>query len=241
MSKQLLLGALASVVLGGAASAAVIPNGDFSAGQTGFTSSYTPEAYASDTLVPEGTYTVGPNPQLVNSNWINQTGTNNLLLVNGSTNPSQTFVYTSNAASLDAGSYVLSADAANVCCNGSFTGPNSPSTLTFTYSVDGGTSFNSFAPAATYTTASDLSDTGLKFSHLNFAFNTTAATTGFEVRITNATDAASGNDFALDNLSVAAVSAAPEPGTWMLMLGGIGFLGLALRAARQRAAGVLAA
>lgn len=234
--KSLLLGAIASAALAGGAHAANVPNGNFEGGFTGFTSTYDQVAYAPGTLLPEGTYTIGTDPSVVNSNWIAQSGSNNLLLVNGSTNPRQSFVYTSNGVNLNAGAYTLSAQVANVCCNASFSGGNAPSTLTFSYSLDGS---NFVALTPSYTTTPQATNSGLSFSNLSFSFVNPTNTNNFEVQITNGTNAASGNDFAIDNIDVAEVSAAPEPGMWALMVAGVAFVGLALRGRRR--AGVFSA
>lgn len=61
-------------------------NGDFSAGNTGFTSSYT----YSTNLVPEGRYWVGPNSNNVHSGFASVTGrggSGNFLVVNGAATP----------------------------------------------------------------------------------------------------------------------------------------------------------
>ena len=233
--KHLLLGVVASAAVAGVAQAANIPNGNFENGFSGFTSTYTQVGDTSQALFPAGTYTIGSDPSVVNSNWIAEGGSNNLLLVNGSTNPDQSFVYTSDGISLGAGAYNLTAQVANVCCNASFTGGNAASTLTFSYSLDGST-FTSLNPS--YTTTPQSTNSGLTFSNLSFAFLNSTDTNNFRVRITNGTDAASGNDFAIDNISLSEVSAAPEPGVWALMLAGVAFLGLALRA-RRREGGAL--
>lgn len=236
--KSLLLGSIASVAVVGAAQAANVPNGGFEDGFTGFTSTYQQVGYTQGSLLPEGTYTIGSDPSVVNPNWIAQSGSNNLLLVNGSTNSKQSFVYTSDAVDLGAGAYTLSAQVANVCCNASFGGGNAPSTLTFSYSLDGQT----FVPLTpSYTTTPQATNSGLTFSDLSFAFVNPTNTNNFEVRISNGTDAASGNDFAIDNINIAEVSAAPEPGVWSLMVAGVAFLGLALRCRRRGSSALSAA
>lgn len=68
----------------------LVVNGDFSQGNTGFTSNY---IYNPTTIWNEGTYAVGPNPNTVHPNFgtwgDHTTGTGNYLLVNGSTNSNQ--------------------------------------------------------------------------------------------------------------------------------------------------------
>lgn len=68
----------------------LVVNGDFSQGNTGFTSAY---IYNPTTIWNEGTYAVGPNPNAVHPNFgtwgDHTTGTGNYMLVNGSTGANQ--------------------------------------------------------------------------------------------------------------------------------------------------------
>lgn len=67
-----------------------VTNGNFSQGNTGFTSNY---LYNPTTIWNEGTYAVGPNPNAVHPNFgtwgDHTTGTGNYMLVNGSTSSNQ--------------------------------------------------------------------------------------------------------------------------------------------------------
>ena len=66
-------------------------NGNFSAGNTGFTTQYT---YNPTSIWNEGTYAVGPNPNAVHPNFgtwgDHTTGTGNYMIVNGSVLPNRT-------------------------------------------------------------------------------------------------------------------------------------------------------
>lgn len=71
-----------------AASANLITNGDFSGGTSGFTTGYSYVSPAPNTSCwPEGSYTVGTNPNLCHYLWTgfgdHTTGSGNMLIVNG--------------------------------------------------------------------------------------------------------------------------------------------------------------
>jgi len=207
-----------------AASAAgnLVVNGDFSAGNTGFTSGYSFVAYPGD-MHPEGLYTVGPNPNATHSSWVTMDDGNNRLIVNGSTESPLPFVWREDVAA-GAATYNYSLDVADICCNDSYTGPNLPSLLTFSFSTDGGATF---IPLAAYTTTPPT-DAGV-FTTLSGSF--VLPTAGLlRLQIDSGTNFPGGNDFAIDNISVSAV---PEPAGWAMMILGFGGLGASLR--RRRA------
>ena len=114
------------------------------------------------------------------------------------------------------------------------------SNLSFLYgSVDTYNSFNFFdasgSPVGGTITGSQIDpNAGSNNSGtVNFAFSTPVSRIQF---IT------SQNSLEVDNIAVSsAVSAAPEPGTWVLMLGGVAILGFTLRMSRKRPAMGLAA
>ena len=71
----------------------LIVNGDFSAGNSDFTSGYE-YCNTSGCLTPSGTYSVGPDASFYNSNWEGSdhtTGSGNFLIVNGSEVPDSAF------------------------------------------------------------------------------------------------------------------------------------------------------
>ncbi len=68
----------------------LVTNGDFSSGNTGFTSAYGAVAYTSGCMYPEAIYTVGPTPNFTHSYFFGKdhtTGSGNLMIVNGSGSP----------------------------------------------------------------------------------------------------------------------------------------------------------
>ena len=219
----------------GAASAAnLITNGDFSSGFTGFTTQYNPVAPTPNSLYPEGDITIAANPYSVHNLWVDLGDTGNpMLIVNGATQGSPTIWEEDNIATSAGGTYSFSADVMDICCNSAFGGnSNSPSLITFQVSTDGGAIWTDLA---SYLSAPGLiaqsGDSGIAQS-ISGSF-TSAAGGQFSIRALNGITAAGGNDFALDNISVAGV---PEPATWAMMMVGLGSLGLSLRSRRRLAA-----
>lgn len=240
MKMHLMAAAMAAGLLmaGGTASAAnLITNGDFSAGNTGFTSGYTYVAPDNGNLgdksgsVGEGKYTVASNPILQNSYFVALNDGNQRLIVNGATSGAP-IVFNSTSLVSQTGAYNFSADVIDICCNASHNGQtDAPSTITFQYALNG---------SATYTNLASFTTNGTPGA-------TVSLTGGFSanngdtlmLRIINGNNALSGNDFAIDNVSVTA--AAPEPATWAFMFMGVGMAGAALRRRRSTAVTSLAA
>jgi hypothetical protein len=87
------VGSAAASITVSTQSGAVQPavNGNFSAGNTGFTSQYTNNQFS---IWNEGTYAIGPNPNAVHTNFgtwgDHTTGTGNYMIVNGSVLPNRT-------------------------------------------------------------------------------------------------------------------------------------------------------
>ncbi|MFI5196542.1 MAG: gliding motility-associated C-terminal domain-containing protein [Chitinophagales bacterium] len=163
----------------------LVVNGDFSAGNTGFTSTYT---YVSGpgSLMPEGTYAITPNPNLVHpgatSFGDHTTGSGNMMAVNGSGTPTsvwcQTIPVTPNT------DYAFSAWVANW----SAPGPGSAPILQFM--IDG-------VLIGTPITITSAPGVWINFYAIwNSGTNTTA-----NICIYDACTALSGNDFALDDIS----------------------------------------
>jgi hypothetical protein len=232
--------ASATVMSAGAASAAnLITNGDFSSGNTGFTTQYSYVSPTPNALYPEGDITIAANPISVHNLWVDLGDTTNpMLIVNGATRGSPTIWEEDGITTSHGGTYTFGASVMDICCNASFgSNSNSPSLITFQVSTNGG---GSWADLGSYMTTPGLiaqsGDSGLLES-INGSFVSTAGGQ-FSIRALSGINAPGGNDFALDNISVTGV---PEPTTWAMMLMGLAGLGVVLRADRRKGAGVAVA
>jgi gliding motility-associated-like protein len=161
-----------------------IVNGDFSAGNTGFTSQYN----FANPNVTEGQYFVGPNPQ----NWNaalsacadHTTGSGNMLLVNGAP-VADVNVWTQTVTVVPNSNYAFSTWVQALW-------PPNPAQLSF--SINGGTLGNLI-------TASLPTCTWTQFYTTWNSGNNTSAT----ISIVNKNTFVQGNDFALDDISFAPV------------------------------------
>lgn len=215
----------AGLLLAGSAHAAtnLVVNGDFEAGNTGFTSDHTYVDPTASALFPEGLFTIAANPLAVHPYWEAMAGSD-MMIVNGMTGGGSPIVW-EQSIEVGPGVYDFSAQAANVCCNSTFTGPNASSDLLFQYSFDG-VNFTTFADLLT----NPPSDAG-HFQTVSGSIASASQQT-VTLRIANGVTAASGNDFALDNISLSTATTVPEPATWAMMIGGLGLAGMALRRRR---------
>src|ERR1700754_157039 len=109
----------------------VVTNGDFEAGNSGFTSEYTYVGAPGPTaLYSESTYTVGTNAADYHNLWasvLGHGGSGNYLIANGVANGNAAAfnVFSQMFTGLTVGhSYLFSAWATNVCCNANFNGTN---------------------------------------------------------------------------------------------------------------------
>jgi hypothetical protein len=105
-----------------AASANLVANADFDAGNSGFSSSYTyvdASLTNGTSLYPETAYTVGSNAIYYHSLWAGVAGlggSGRYLIVNGATSPR--LLWQQTVGGVAAGtSYFFEAFAANICCN----------------------------------------------------------------------------------------------------------------------------
>ncbi len=215
---------LSSVGMTTQASAAnLITNGDFELGNTGFTSDYTFNAGVNFNAAE---YTVGTNPQAFNGAFVSAgdhtTGFGNMMIVNGSQDLND-IVWQSDAIAI-AGltNYFFEAFVMNVF-------PTSPPNLTFTISLDGGME-------QVLDTLSVPNTVGV-WNGLSTTFNSGGATNA-TLRLRNAQIAFSGNDFAIDDISLSTQSivnpgAVPEPATWAFMIAGFGAIGGMMRRQRE--------
>lgn len=227
--KTLLLAA-ALIAASPALAANLVVNGDFTAGNSGFTSQYAYAPSSGSAGTPEGVYLVDTNAANVHPAWFSfgdkTTGTGNYLIVNGATSTidgdskvawQQTVTAAANTK------YFFEAFASNICCNSSFTGSIAPSNLTFT--VDNGTTVTTLQTFTTNPAAPGV------WVGLSNSFTSGAAGT-LTLRIVNSNLASSGNDFGIDNISLSTQTTVPEPATWALLIGGFTMVGFAARRRR---------
>ena len=232
--------AAAAALLGLQASAAfaanLIVNGDFAAGNTGFSSEY---AFSSN-LGNQGFYDVGTDPHADNGGWSYIGGTPsgapsaNMLIVNGGSVGTNRVWFENGLTVTPDTNYTFSVNVLNLF-------PASPATLNF--SIDGE------ALGSTFTAGSAVGTWVPFFSTWFSGANTTA-----DVALIDTNTSFGGNDFALDLMCLSAggscevgssvggttgteTGGVPEPSMWVLM--GLGFAGLGFagwRGSRKAAA-----
>jgi hypothetical protein len=173
----------------------VVTNGDFTNGNNGFTSAYTykPKTGTPSALYAEGTYGVHTDPSELHNgfgSFSDHTGNSpankrNMLIVNGSST-ANTIVWTQNITVLANTDYVFSVWVTSA-------NPGNPAQLQF--SIDGSPLGTTITPSTT---------TG------NWQYFTTTWTSGstgatLPIALVNQNTAASGNDFAVDDIVFAPV------------------------------------
>jgi hypothetical protein len=182
-----------------------------------------------NSMYDEGTWTIGTNPNAVHDQWINlPESTNNMLMLNGKTLASDATAastWTSNAFAVTAGNYQYSFDLMNLCCN-TYTGVSS--VLQFWFTDTHGVKNQIVGVEVNTPTTPGV------FVLENGNFTVTEDGT-VSVGLIDMQGAASGNDFGVDNITVATGSV-PEPAAWALMLLGFGGMGSVLRSQRRRQA-----
>lgn len=172
----------------------VVTNGDFTNGNTGFTSAYTymPKTGTPSALYAEGTYSVYTDPSAVHSSFTafaDHTGNSpsnkrNMLIVNGASAANVT-VWTQNITVAANTDYVFSVWVAS-------TTPSSPAQLQF--SINGSPLGSTINASAT---------TG-SWQYFTTTWTSTTAGT-FPIALVNQNTASSGNDFAVDDIVFAPV------------------------------------
>jgi len=214
--KKFVLSVLALAMASQTQAANLVVNGNFEAGDSGFTSDYTFNAASGGA---EAVYTVGTDPKTWNSYFTtigdHTSGTGQMMIVNGSQDVSKV-VWRSDIIAVDAATnYFFEAFVASVY-------PASPPILTFMISLDGG-------EAQELATLSNTLNLG-EWEGLSTTFNTGSATS-VQLFLRNAQSAFSGNDFAVDDIHLSTTSivnptpAVPEPASWAMMIGGLGLAG----------------
>ena len=210
----------------------LLTNGDFSAGFSGFSTGYNVVAPSANIMYAEGNITIASSPISVHDLWVPVAGSNPMLIANGSPTSNLTIWQESAIAVTNGGKYNFGADVMNVCCNANFHGSNSPSTIKFQVSADGGATWTDLVSHLT----NPPGDAGV-IASLSALYNA-GATGTISLRAINDINAASGNDFAIDNLSFA--SAVPEPSTWAMLFLGFGAIGLMMRRRQSRTVAIAA-
>ncbi len=172
----------------------VVTNGNFTSGNTGFTSDYTykPKNNSQSALYTEGTYGVYPDPSALHSSFgpfTDHTGNSpasqrNMLIVNGASTANTT-VWTQNITVLANTDYVFSVWVTS-------TTPTNPAQLQF--SIDGSPLGSIITPSAT---------TG-SWQYFTTTWTSTTAGT-FPIALVNQNTIADGNDFAVDDIVFAPV------------------------------------
>jgi hypothetical protein len=202
----------------------LIVNGNFGAGNTGFTSQYT---YSPGDLYPANTYDVASNPNADNANWPNigaapGNGSSNMLIVNGGL-VGDNIVWSETISVTPNTNYDFSTYLVNLYTT-------SPATLEF--------SANGAALGTTFTAGPAVGTWDQFFATFNSGANTSVV-----LSLVDTNTAYGGNDFAMDSVCFASgttcqagspvggtgTTTVPEPSTWALMLAGfagLGFLGL---------------
>lgn len=225
--------ALAAAVMVAAAPAAavnVVANGDFEAGNVGFSSGYTfqiPGQYGNPgTALDAGLYAIDTNANNTHLAWVNladhTSGSGRYLIANGAGTNTPLWQQTVNV--LPGFTYNFSAWVADVCClvGGVANSLNGVSPPAFVFTVtDGQNSTN----VANFSFPAFNAGVWQKFNG-NFA-NVTA--TSLLLTITNLNQTAAGNDLGLDDISFNAVGGVPETATWIMMITGFGMVGFARR------------
>jgi hypothetical protein len=230
MSKSTLLSLASAIIVSTSVSAVasnLVVNGDFAAGNSGFTSQYT---YSPGNLGPANVYDVGTNPQADNGAWPNAgppagAPSPNMLIVNGGLIGTNIVWGENNIAVQPNTNYFFSVYIENLY-------PVSPATLAF--SIDGASLGNP--------TAGGPVGIWVPF----FATWYSGANTTANLALIDTNTAFGGNDFALDLICLSSsqscavgtgvggttgVAGVPEPSTWAMLV--LGFAGVSVAAYRR--------
>jgi hypothetical protein len=199
----------------------LVTNGDFSAGNTGFSSQY---VYTS-TVYYQGQYTIGTQPEYnyniywgAAANFPPPAGATsaNMMIINGGSVASNIVWSESGIAVKPNTTYYFSAQIANLYTV-------SPATLDF--------SVNGSPLGSTFTAGAAVGAWGPFYATWDSGANTTV-----QLGLVDTNTAGDGNDFALDMISLstdrpggASVGGLPEPAGWTMLLLGVGAVGGTIR------------
>jgi len=202
-----------ALVAASTAGAATVPNGDFSGGNSGFTSDYS----FGPAVTGSQYYDVQANAQTIHPSYVSfgdhTTGTGLYLIANGAENANASVYRSASIAVLAGTTYSFGAFLANAY-------PDSPASIDFRVALGAGpaTSIGSF----TIPVGSGIWNSAAQ------TFFTGAATSVF-LSFVDLNLAPGGNDFAIDDITLTQVNAVPEPAMWSMMIVGFGLVGAGLR------------
>ena len=208
--------AAAALLIGSAAGAVVVPNGDFQGGFTSFTSDYNYGPAANQLSTGgENYFSVVSNAQFSHGSYVSYgdhtSGQGLYLVANASVTADRT-VYRSSTITVTPGkTYTFGAFFSNAY-------PDSPADIDFRISLDGG--------AATSIGDYTIANGAGVWNSAGFTFNSGTATS-VTLSFVDLNTAGGGNDFGIDDVSL--TGTVPEPATWGLMLAGFAMVGVAAR------------
>lgn len=202
------------LAMGTATASSLVVNGDFSAGNSGFTSDY--GFITNNNCYPETSYDIVINPNNCHNLWASfgdhTTGTGNMMAVNGATS-SNLNIWSENVTVTPNTQYNFSAWVASSY-------PVSPAALDF--SINGQQLGGDFTASTT---------TGL-WQEFTGTWNSGASSAANLTIVDKNTDAY-GNDFALDDIAMSEATATPEPAYFVVT--GIGLAAMLMLRRRKAA------